>query len=740
MKQDTGAGFYAGVGRNFQPSVQFDLVTGLRLLREHVVGIVVLALMVAALTAVVVYRMPSEYRATTTVLVEPDKKDQIGLDAVFDSGRLSSQYLETQRYIFYSRTLLAAAVEGAKLYEYAEYQVPRQKKWWQGDLRRHLPGLSGSEPELVYDVEADKRYAVAKLLAGVHVVVAARTQMLRVSVTSENPKLAALAANHMVQAYIASGLESRLTKTKSANAWLGGRLEEMKSSLAASEKKLQDFLSNNELIDVGGVRSLVEKDITQNTANLLAARKTVAELTAVVSKIRAANNNWEKLSKIEAVVVNKLVQDTRTEYLATREKLAAIAGRYGVKHPKRISAETIHRESKASYVAQVNAAANTILSNFDLAKQRVKDLGDFTEENRNELQVLDRKSYELKVLEREVDANRKLYDLFLSKLKETDLSDDFQTVNAVVLDEAVPPGRPAAPRRKLIIVASFVLTIGFLFGLAVLRLLLDKRIRDPDQLAEKIPGSILLGSIPKEKALRKGNEKSLRKAISKSPEYSEAIQGLRTALFLSEPDRPNQVIMLSSAVSGEGKTTVSISLAVSLGRVAKTLIIEADMRRPKFRTLLGKTVGENGLSQVLVGSCSLDEAVQRIDELGVDCLAAGAIPPNPLELLGSESFTALLADLRTKYDRIVIDCPPIEPVSDTLLIASRADAIVYLLRADSTSSVVASKSIEAVHEAGGRIVGVALNALDTGRLGKYYGDRFAGYGPSAYHQALGAKE
>lgn len=719
------------------PPAQFDLSIAWRLFREHLWGMFFLAAVVAALAALVVYRMPSEYTATTTVLVEPDKEDQVGLDAVFASGLQNREYFETQRNLIFSRSLLSKVVEQAVLQQQGEFQRPRTIKWWQGDLRRHLPGLSSEAITFVESEEADKRYATSKLRAAVAVEAVPRTQLLKISVTSLEPELAALAANQIVKTYIEAGLEARLTKTKSANAWLGGRLENMKSDLAAAEAKLQAFLSANELVDVGGVRSLVEKDITQNTANLLSARKTVAELTAVAGKIAAAGGDWQQLAQIQAVASNALVQKTRTEYLNAREKLAAVARRYGPKHPNRINAETIHRESEASYVTQVNAAANNIQSNYDLANQRVRDLSKFTNENRTELQQLDRKTYELRVLEREVDANRKLYDLFLSKLKETDLSDDFQTVNAIVVDAAQRPGAPSAPKRELIVAAAFIATFLLLYGLALIRWMLDKTVSDPDQLKEKLPGAVLLGAVPNEKALARRIGNGLTKALQKSPKFTEAVQGLRTSLLLCEPDKPNQIIMLTSALPAEGKTTLSLALATSFGRLTKTLVVEADMRRPKFSTQLNNSSSSKGLAQVLVNACEWTDAVQHSEEFGVDYLPAGAVPPNPLELLGSQRFIALLEQLRTEYERIVIDCPPVEPVSDTLLMSRHADALAYVLRAEETSTVVAANNLHSLNEAGARVVGVVLNALDTQRLSKYYGGRYAGYGASGYYRSIG---
>ena len=722
-------------------SPDFDLTTMLRIVREHLLSVIVLACVVSALVALIVFRIPSTYTATATLLVEPDKEDQIGLDAVFASGQQSREYFETQRSLITSRSLLRKVAASANLPGQPEFQRPRTQGWWQGNLLRHLPGLPDDPYVFEEDADSDLQYAAKKLADTVTVSAIPRTQLLKVSVGSRKPELAQKITDAVIAEYINSGLEARLAKTKSANAWLGGRLEKMKSDLAGAEGRLQAFLSSNELVDVGGVRSLVEKDITENTAGLLKARKTVAELSAVIKKIRSAGSDWQQLAKIQAVAANTLVQQTRAEYLDAREKLAAISQRYGPKHPKRIDAEALNKEAQASYVTQVKAATQNIQSNYELARQRVSDIGRFTEENKTELQELDRKSYQLRVLERDVATNRQLYDLFLNKLKETDLSDDFQTVNAIVVDEAALPTTPSAPKRVLIIAASFVSVVLIVYGLLFLRWLLDKAVREPDQLAQKVPGAVLLGSVPNEPQLgeKPGSGQvanAFDRVIVHQAAYLEAIQRVRTGLFLTEPDKPNQVTLVTSALPGEGKTTLSSALAVSLSRVGKTLLIDGDMRRPHVAEVLGLSGNKVGLAQCIVGASQLHDSVQQHPEYAqLDILPTGALPPNPLELLGSTRFLELLEECRSKYDRVIVDCPPVEPVSDVLMIASLADAIIYTMRADSTSSMVAANSISSLQEAGGRVIGTVLNALNTKRLTRYYGGRYDGYAAAGYYRA-----
>lgn len=714
----------------------FDLAIAWHIFREHWARLLLLSVVLSVLAGLLVFKLPSEYTSEATLLVEPEHSSRVGLDAVFKDSAFTVEHFETQKELILSPSLMKRVVRAAGLHLETQYRLPDTLHWWEGALSRHLPGLV-SEEARTYSEEDYIRYAAETLLENVTVEPVSRTKIIKLSVTSLEPELAERAAKELVREYIAAGLESQLAKTRSANNWLGDRLDEIRADLSAAEQRLQEFLSTNKLVDVGGVRSLVEASIKENTAELLGARKTTESLRAVVNKIKAARGDWQRLEQIQMLGGQQPVQKARLAFLNAREQLSATATRYGEKHPKRQEAKTLFNEALNSYRSQLEASAQVLLSNFELAQQTVNALGGFAKENRVQLQELDKKKYQLRLLERDVDSNRQLYDLFLTKIKETDLSDDYQNVAAVVVDGAELPTEPSGPQRMLMVAVVFLAT--FLLGYAVvmLRTFMDQSVRSPDDLERALPGVAVLGTVP---VVEKIPSKKLKLGASawlmeSNSHFAESIQSLRSAVLLSEPDRPNQVVMVTSAVPSEGKTTCSGSLALSFSRVCNTIIVEADLRKPTLLKSLGSSTTSVGLAQVIAGTHQLDDAIVELSDKGLAVLPSGAIPPNPLELLGSDHFKKVVEELRRRYDRVIIDSPPIEPVSDSLLVSGISDAIVYVAKSDSTSSSTIRRALNKLEQAGGRVIGVVLNSVDTKRLSKYYGADYYGYGATGYYKS-----
>jgi len=208
--------------------------------------------------------------------------------------------------------------------------------------------------------------------------------------------------------------------------------------------------------------------------------------------------------------------------------------------------------------------------------------------------------------------------------------------------------------------------------------------------------------------------------------FSEAMATIRTGLILSGLDNPHKVLLLTSSVPGEGKTTTAISLAISLGRMEKVLLIDSDMRRPSINRWCSIDEKKAGLSEFVAGTAQLKECIISHDALGVDLLTAGQCPPNPLELLASDRFEKLLRVLENHYDRIIIDSPPVQSVSDSLILSKYAKSVVYVIKAESTRTSVAKAGIARLLKYGAPLTGVVLNQVDTRNAGKY-GEDYDGY-------------
>ncbi|MDQ6970764.1 MAG: polysaccharide biosynthesis tyrosine autokinase [Mariprofundus sp.] len=387
-----------------------------------------------------------------------------------------------------------------------------------------------------------------------------------------------------------------------------------------------------------------------------------------------------------------------------RSAFAKIQKRYGFKHPKYIQAKS-----------ELAAAQQALAS------------------GKAEIRSISRKGVRLRELQRQVESDRQLYDIFLKRMKESSQAVDYKKANARILDAALVPKVPFKPNKQRFIILAFVggLFLGLL--LAFLTESLNKTIKSTEEVESKL-GQSNLGMLPLMDMGKKGSNAAFQILDAKQTGFSEAIRTIRTGLVLSNLDNPHKIILVTSSVPGEGKTTVSTNLAAAMAKMDKTLLIGADLRRPSLTRACGLPDGAIGLSQVVAGEASFKDCIHLHEDTGLHILPGGMIPPNPLELLSSERFKKMLEVLEKSYDRIVIDSPPVQAVSDALVLSSYAKAVVYVVEADSTHEKVVRKGIQRLVEYNAPIAGIVLNKVDLKKAEKYgyeYGGYYDQYGYSA---------
>ena len=342
---------------------------------------------------------------------------------------------------------------------------------------------------------------------------------------------------------------------------------------------------------------------------------------------------------------------------------------------------------------------------------------------------IDRQSDELvqlQQLQREAEASRLIYEAFLSRLKETSIQQGIQQADSRILSEAVVPSRPSAPRKGPILVMSLLL--GFILGAAfVLKRELSQNTFRIGEDLETRTGYSVLGQIP---LIPIRKRSGMLKYIAEKPNSAaaEAVRNLRTSVLLANLDRQPQIIMLTSSIPGEGKTTLSISLAQNFASMGeKVLLIEGDIRRRVFREYFD-IKSKEGLLSVLSGTSKLEDAVAFNDQLGADVLIGEKSSVNAADLFSSKRFADLLKELRGKYDRIILDTPPVLAVPDARVMGQSVDTIIYAVKWDSTTHrqvVDGLKSLEAVNL---RVAGLTLGQIDKRGMKRYgYGASYGNY-------------
>ena len=360
---------------------------------------------------------------------------------------------------------------------------------------------------------------------------------------------------------------------------------------------------------------------------------------------------------------------------------------------------------------QINDLISSITTQYESSKQKVAQLQREVETSKAAFRSLAELDNKRKALEREVDINQQLYDSFFTRLKETDELGGLESANARVLDTALPSYTPSKPNKKLFIAAAFVLSVSFGIALAIVMETLNSGIRSVDDVEKKL-GQRMLGLIPW-LAHKKKTDLPIRTFFDgKKHQFAEAVRTLRTSLSLLNIEKENQAILVTSSVPKEGKTTVSINLAFALGQLDKTILIDADLRRPSIGKQFNIPSYQPGVANLVLKSHSFEECLVRDEESNIDILSAGTIPSNPQELLADKGFDELITKLKSEYKYVVVDTAPTQAVSDSMIVANSCDSVIYVVRADSTSDKVINNGLSRFLQVGHRLDGVVLNQVN----------------------------
>lgn len=709
---------------------KFDLVEYWRSITKRKWAIVAFGLVIALLAGVIVFALTPVYRGTATVLIEANKSKVVSIEDVYSGIGQSREYFQTQVEIIKSREVAIRTIENLKLWDYPEFD-PRikEKSQWQ-ELQEKL-GIGDPSENKDWTNTALANAVYIKFSQQLSIESVRLSQLAKVSFESSSPALAALVANTVANTYIESDLDARYKMTKQASGWLQDRLSSLKTKLDESERNLQNYREKSGIVDVkSAAQSGAGKQIEELTQRLVETRLRRAEAENAFNQIKSVGKNGD-YSSLPAVVRNGNVSDALKSQADAERSMSEIAQRYGFEHPKYVAAEATLKSARDNVKRQVESVVGSVTREYEVAVGTERALEGTLNSARGSIQNLNRKEFELGVLEREVDSNRQIYDMFMTRAKETNVSGDLQSAVARVVDAAVVPSKPVKPQKPQIIAIAFVL--GLFIGVMVSLLLdrLDNTIKTTEDVEAKLKAP-LLTTLP---LLEKGDTDRVASArlFLDNPKsiYSEAIRTARTGVLLSAIDVPNRILLVTSSLPGEGKTTFSINLALAHSQTKRTLLIDADMRRPAITKGLDLEAGAKGLSELVAGTVVLDECLQAVPGSNLSVLGSGRIPPNPLELLLSQKFKATLDELAAIYDIIVIDSPPVELVSDALVISAHATGVIYAVKAADTPYPLARKGLQRIRRAEGEVMGVVLNRFDFKQAEKYYGE-YSGYGKYGY--------
>ncbi|MCX7177127.1 MAG: polysaccharide biosynthesis tyrosine autokinase [Proteobacteria bacterium] len=692
-------------------------------------SILALAATVALLAAVIAYSMTPVYRSTAVLLIEANKPKLLSIENAYSGVVQNREYLQTQIEIIRSREVAVKAAIQLKLWEHPDYD-PRIRKT--SVLTGVLDAIGFSEDIQPQDwPESALVDAVAGSISGhLSVELVRNSQLVTISFESTDAALAAKVANTVVSVYIEKDLEERYKMTKQASTWFQDHLGDLKNKLDASETSLQAYREKADIVDIkSAAQSGAGKQFEDLTTRTVEARMRRAEAENAYKLIKNAPKEAD-ISSFPAVLRNPVVADAKKQEVEAERKLSEVSQRYGREHPKYIQATAELTTARENVRRQVDSVVASVTREYEMARLTERTLESALVAARGSIQNLNRKEFELGVLEREAESNRQMYDLFMKRAKETNVSGDLQTPVARVVDPAMPGGLIKPQKQRIILIGFFSgLAVGMLISL--LQDQLDNTLKTTADVERKLKQP-LLTSLPllNKKELARTSTARLFLDNPKSV-YSEAIRTARTGVLLSSIDLPNRILLVTSSVPGEGKTTFAINLAMAHAQTKRTLLIDSDLRRPDIANRLGLPEGAMGLTNLVSDSATLEECLLSVRGSDLKVILSGTIPPNPLELLHSLKFQKTLNRLAEWFDVIVMNSPPVELVSDALVIGSHVTGVIFVVKAMHTPFQLVRKSILRMKRADGHILGVVLNQLDFKKAQKYHGE-FSGYGNYGY--------
>ena len=714
-----------GVGQAQTEGETLDLVEYWRSITKRKWSILGLVALVALIATLVVYSMRPQYRSTATLMIEQSKSKVVSIEEVYNAmGGGNREYYQTQVEIIKSRELARKVVERLKLTTHPEYD-PRQAS--NDGVKAWLP-MNWFKSDAPLIEEQIQKSVIRAFSSDLQVQPVRNSQLVQISFTSHDKELAAKVPNTLADVFIENDLESKVKMTQKASAWLTGQMGELRTKLEGSERSLQDYRERERIVDVKGVAlSGAAKALEEATSGLVSARTKRAEAESLYNQVQAARVGKASVDSIPAVLRHPTVQRMREIEAEAEKKLADASKRYGPEHPRMVQANSDLASARDNTKRQMETVMAGVAKEYEIARANELAIAGALGQSKSEIQGINRKEFQLGVLEREAQANRQLYDMFLNRFKETNISADLQSTVARVVDPSIVPGSAYAPKKSQIV--SIAAAVALIIGM-MLSLLLD-RINNTVNTAGEVEARLgvpMLGYLQKMDTGGKKSMKTEMAFLSDSQSlFSESIRTIRTSILMSALDVSHKVILITSSVPEEGKTTVSFNLACALAQVKRVLLVDADMRRPKIGRVIGIDKDAKGLSHLVSGVAPVSECIVKHEQGGFYILTAGFVPPNPLEMLSSAKFGEVMEKLKEAFDIILIDSPPVQLVSDAVVLSQLADTVLYVVKANSTPYPLARGGLRRLAMANAPILGVVLNHLDLERAEKYYGE-YSGYG------------
>ena len=667
------------------------------------------------------------YQATSKVAIFPEVPNVLGFKDAENSSYAGDEYeatLETQVAILRSDALAIKVIEAMRLYQNPQFTTVKQP-----DLPPSSIGDQSMPP--------DPTQAAALLGAfhgGLNIQLVPGTRLIQVSYTHPDPRFATEITNTLVKTFIEENFRTKYDSASQTSDWLSRELADLQLKVQTSEEKLVRYQKDHGILGVDEKENIVTAKLGELNKELTEAETERIEKEADYKLAMSGDPSSFGKDTSDGRTAGGLLDKLREKEADLETQYAMATTQFGSGYPKVTELSNQIKQVRAAIEAEKTKMQDKMRDEYLAAAQRETLLESAFNQQKQEANKLNESAIEYTVLKRDAETNRQLYQDLLQRLKEAGVSAGLRSSNIRIVDIARIPTSPIYPNTHRSLVLGFLMALGLAIGLAFVLETFDNTVRSLEEVStvSTLPA---LGTIPLQLADDPLHRRTLTISGDVEPsrllsliaferpksEAAEAYRALRTSILLSSFGAPPKVILVTSAMPQEGKTTISANSALVLAqRGSRVLLVDADLRRPGVHRLFGLTPRE-GLSSVISGACKIENAILPCPEVpSLWILPAGPIPPQPTELLGSNVMRDFIARWRNEFDHIVIDTPPCLAVTDAVLLSPEVDRVILVARSGQTTRPALRRACDLLLQVNARVMGIVLNALNLQSTGGYY--------------------
>jgi len=696
--------------------IDLDPIFLLSILKKYIIYLIIFASLVSSLVLIYTLNLDKKYKSQAKIVIERDENNIVNIQE-YSNMVSSSNRMNNQIALFKSDQVLEYIISNKKNYQqFINFFSENNQNFVQKILKKKKK----------FNVKSLKSTISSNL--GIKNV--KNSDILILSFQSTNPSVAKLALEQIIDSYQRYEIDSNIQVTSYANEKISDRLNILVGQMDIAQKKLSIYKKDNELVDTGNVKQLKINEINSISARIINAKQEYQDQQNDLLSIKVAEGDMDALLAIKDLKSRGDISNIKNILNANESNIQSLSLIYTEEHPKIIQAlnQKKNLEKQLKNILDENIQQKAFeLSNLDnFLKLSEKEMQKVTDE----LRITEEKESGMLKFTRELESSQKLYESFLQRVKETNEAQNLQVSKLKIIELPSLPGSHFYPNPKKNFIIAFFLSIIFgyaLFFFKEINLTALKNTEVIDSL-----NILQLGILPRVGKIKDGTDILQMFTSDNESHFAESIRSARTVL--ESKFNKHKSFLITSSNPSEGKTTFAFNLALSLEKANKVLFIEGDLRRP---TVLTRFVGfegkKFGLSEIISGTAEFQEVIHEIPGTKLNIITAGEVKVDLSDVVTKDQLKKFFDTLKIEYDFIIIDSPPVQPVSDTLLLVQAVDYNFFIIRSEQTKTGSLMSSVKKIKNVGAKIDGIILNDVDTTSGGYGYGYGY-GYGGYSYNK------